>query len=422
VQSRASITRSAHLDPACEQDRPRIAPSDIGIAARLAIRTLAGEPAPETGVAMPRIVIAGGGIAGLEALVALRAHLGAEPEIELLDANADLVERQQAVAGPFTAGAVPHFSLGRIAADHDAELRRDRLASVDPEARRARTVAGASLQYDALLVAVGGRPDVGVPGALTFAGPRDVPAYRQLLGDLEARRIVRLGFAVPEHVSWALPLYELALSTAEHVRPTRGEDVGLVVVTPEHGPLEAFGDRIASQMWSMLAARDIQVVTDTVPLRTGPGGLVVAHAQPVQVERVVALARLGGPSVDGLPRDAHGFIPTDEHGVVPGVEAVWAAGDATTSPIKQGGLAADQADAAAASIARSLGAGVVPKPFRPVLRGLMLDPHGARFLDSRRGDLSSTPLWWPPTKVSARYLSSYLAPARTRVAPPSGIS
>src|SRR6266536_394702 len=123
--------------------------------------------------------------------------------------------------------------------------------------------------------------------------------------------------------------------TAERVRPTRGEDVGLVVVTPEHGPLEAFGDRIASQMWSMLAERDIQVVTDPVPLRTGPGGLVVAHAQPVQVERVVALARLGGPSVDGLPRDAQGFIPTDEHGVVPGVEAVWAAGDATTSPIKR---------------------------------------------------------------------------------------
>lgn len=41
---------------------------------------------------MPRIVIAGGGIAGLEALVAHRAHFGPEPEIEPLEANTELVE------------------------------------------------------------------------------------------------------------------------------------------------------------------------------------------------------------------------------------------------------------------------------------------------------------------------------------------
>jgi sulfide:quinone oxidoreductase len=126
---------------------------------------------------------------------------------------------------------------------------------------------------------------------------------------------------------------------------------------------------------------------------------------------VVALARLDGPWIHGLPHDEHGFIPTDEHGAVPGVDAVWAAGDATTSAIKQGGLAAQQADAAAAAIAVALGADVPPEPVRAVLRGLILDPHGARFLDSRRGDLSTTPLWWPPTKVAAPYLSSYLEPS-----------
>jgi sulfide:quinone oxidoreductase len=361
---------------------------------------------------MPRIVIAGGGIAGLEALVALRAHLGPEPEIELLEANAELVDRQRAVAEPFDAGGPRRFDLGRIVRNHDVNLRHDRLAAVDPDARRIRTIAGASMEYDALLIAVGGTPDVAVPGALTFAGPCDVPAYRRLLGEVAAGHVVRLGFAVPAHVAWTLPLYELALMTAERIRPTRREDVGLVIVTPERGPLEAFGDRIASHLWCMLARRNIQVLTDTVPLRTGPGGLIVANAEPVQVERVVALARLDGPWIDGLPRDEHGFIPTDEHGAVPGVEAVWAAGDATTSPIKQGGLAAEQADAAAASIASRLGVDVPPEPFRPVLRGLILDPHGARFLDSTRGDVSATPLWWPPTKVAARYMSRYLEPGR----------
>jgi sulfide:quinone oxidoreductase len=359
---------------------------------------------------MPRIVIAGGGIAGLEALIALRAHLGSDPEIHLLEANTDLVERQRAVAEPFGGGPPRRFDLVRIAADHGARLMPDRLASVDPDQRRLRTVRGDTLDYDALLVAVGAVPDVAVPGALTFSGPRDVVAFTRLLDDLDAGRVLRVAFALPTSVAWALPLYELALMTGEHVRSRRLQDVGLVVVTPEHGPLDAFGARIASRIWSLMAERGIAVRADTVPLRAGPGGLVVAHGEAVQAEWIVSLPRLGGPYVGGLPHDEQGFLATDAHGVVLGIEAVWAAGDGTAFPLKQGGLAAQQADAAAASIAAFLGADVRPTPFRPVLRGLLLDPRGARFLDARRGDLPSTPLWWPPTKVAARHLGRYLAP------------
>ena len=86
---------------------------------------------------MPRIIIAGGGIAGLEALIALRGHLGPDAEIELLEANTDLVERQRAVAEPFGGDPARRFDLVRIAADHGAHLRPDRLSSVDPEQRRA---------------------------------------------------------------------------------------------------------------------------------------------------------------------------------------------------------------------------------------------------------------------------------------------
>ena len=41
---------------------------------------------------------------------------------------------------------------------------------------------------------------------------------------------------------------------------------------------------------------------------------------------------------------------------------------------------------------------------------MLLDPAGPRFLDARRGDLPTTPLWWPPTKVAAGRLSRYLDP------------
>ena len=359
---------------------------------------------------MPTIVIAGGGIAGLEALIALHGHLGSTARIELLEGNTDLVERQRAVAEPFGGAPARRFDLVRIAADHGAHLRPDRLASVDTEARRVRTVRGDTLDYDALLIAVGATPDMAIPGALTFSGPRDVGAFSALLADLDAGRVQRVAFAVPGSVTWTLPLYELALMTGEHVRSRGLEDVGLMLVTPEHSPLEAFGARIASHIRSLLAERDIAVCTDSVPLRAGPGGLIVAHREPVQAQRIVSLPRLVGPWIGGMPHDGEGFLPTDEDGAVLGTDAVWAAGDGTAFPLKQGGLAAQQAAAAASAIARALGADVPPEPFRPVLRGMLLDPAGPRFLDSSRGDVPTTPLWWPPTKVAAPHLSEYLSP------------
>jgi sulfide:quinone oxidoreductase len=360
---------------------------------------------------MSRIVIAGGGIAGLEALVALRRHLGPAPHIDLLEANLDLVERSMAVAEPFGAVAPRHFDLARIAADHYAALRPDRLASVEPGEQRLRTVRGDVLEYDALLVAVGARADMAVPGALTFSGRRDVGALRRLLDDLVARRVRAVAFAVPLGVTWALPLYELALMTAEHLRAAGVEGARLVIVTPERDPLDVFGARIASRIRALLAERGIGLRTEEVPRRVGPGGLAIVGGDTVRVERVIALPRLGGPWIGGLPHDAEGFIPTDEYGAVPGAAAVWAAGDGTAFPIKQGGLAAQQADAAAAAIAAHFGAAVAPAPFRPALRGLLLDPRGARFLERDAGQTSDAALWWPPSKVATQHLAPYLAAA-----------
>ena len=100
----------------------------------------------------------------------------------------------------------------------------------------------------------------------------------------------------------------------------------------------------------------------------------------VAADRVVSLPRLRGPFLPGLPHDPEGFIPTDLHGLVDGETDVYAAGDATTCPIKQGGVATQQADAVAEAIAARLGAPVEPRPFRPVLRGLLLTGGEPRFM------------------------------------------
>ena len=358
---------------------------------------------------MPTIVIAGGGIAGLEALAALRGHLGRDVRIDLLEANLDLVERPVTVLEPFGGVTPRSFDLARIAADHGAVLHPDRLASVSPAARRLSTVRGDVLRYDALLVAVGARPEPAVPGALTFSGRRGVGALRRVLADLIARRVRSVAFAAPVGVTWTLPLYELALMTAERLRSARVDGVRLAVVTPEDDPLDVFGTRPAKRVRALLAERGIGVWTHAVPKCVGSGGLEIVGGATVAADRVVALPRLGGPSIAGLPNDAAGFIPTDRYGAVPGTPAVWAAGDATTLPVKQGALAAQQADAAAEAIAAHFGADVTPEPFRPVLRALLFDPRGPRLLVADDGQQATTPMWWPASKIAARHLAPYLA-------------
>jgi sulfide:quinone oxidoreductase len=127
----------------------------------------------------------------------------------------------------------------------------------------------------------------------------------------------------------------------------------------------------------------------------------------------VALPRLQGTPIAGLPQDEHGFVATDEFGWVLGLTDVYAAGDLTQSSIKQGGIAAQQADALASAIAADLGAHSRPSEFRPVLRGLLLTGASPRFLregsDQGPAQVSTQPLWWPPAKIVGRYLSPFLA-------------
>ena len=93
---------------------------------------------------------------------------------------------------------------------------------------------------------------------------------------------------------------------------------------------------------------------------------------------------------------------------------VWAAGDAIAFPVKQGGLAAQQADAVAEAIAARAGADVRPQPFRPVLRGVLLTGRGQAWMRSApggggEGEAERRALFWPPTKIAGRYISPYLA-------------
>ena len=139
----------------------------------------------------------------------------------------------------------------------------------------------------------------------------------------------------------------------------------LTIVTPEEQPLGLFGTAASEAMALLLETRGIGLRTATQPVAFEDGALQLADGGTVAADAVVALPKLEGPRLDGIPQDERGFVPTDEYGRVAELTDVYAAGDLTQSSIKQGGIAAQEADAVAEAIAADAGAPVQPSPCRP---------------------------------------------------------
>ena len=372
------------------------------------------------------MVIAGGGVAGLELLVGLRAMAEERALIELVCPRRDFVYRPSAVAEPFGLGRAHRFDLATLVEDLGARFVPDAIASVDPARHLARTRAGAEIAYDSLVLACGTTSQQALAGAFTFWGSAGSAEYRGLLGELETGGPCDVVFALPAGAGWPLPLYELALLTRSHLGARGVSGVRVTIATHESAPLELFGSRASEAVAELLAERGIAVCTDCYPVAVEDGRLEVVPAGHLPADHVVSLPRLAGRPPAGTPCDSEGFVPVDRHGRVEGLDDVFAAGDLTNFPVKQGGIAAQQADAVAEWLAAQLHAPVDPQPFRPVLRGLLLTGREPAFLRAEvsggRGEASTAStdaLWWPPGKVVGRYLAPHLAAlANAELTPP----
>lgn len=361
------------------------------------------------------VVVAGGGPAGVEALLALRDLAGDRVRLTLVAPDHHLELKPFRAATPFAADRAHTYPLADLARDAGAQLVRDTLAEVRPGDHVVVLGSGDELAYDQLVVAVGARGRSPFGGALTFGAAPRAEDLNDILSDLEGGYSRSVAFVVPPGVSWPLPVYEIALMTAGEVWSMGIDDAELTIVTPEETPLAVFGPAASHAVGELLEHAGIEfrggafaaVEDDGVHLRPGD--------EVLEGRRVITIPVLDGPAVPGLPSDEQGFVPTDEHARVRGVADVYAAGDGADFPVKQGGLGCQQADAAAYAIAAAAGAPVEPEPFRPVLRGKLLTGRGATFLRSSlaggggEGTASAVELWWPPAKLSGRWLSPRLA-------------
>lgn len=331
----------------------------------------------------PRVLIVGGGVAALEAALALRDLAGDRLEVELRSPRGEFVYRPFAVGEPYGAATILRYDLAALAAQIGAGFRLGGIFSVDAEAGLVTARDGERIPYDYLIVATGARMLWAVPGAVTFWGVADEGGFAGVVRKLRAGILRDVVFTMPGGNSWGLPLYELALLASAVLAKSGIEDARLTVVTPEEAPLALFGRVVGERMGRLLGERGIGVVAGAHPVEFEGGRLRVAPGEPIETDAVVSLPRLEGRRIDGLATDAGGFVQVDEHCRVAGVERAFAIGDVSAFPIKQGVVATQQADAAAEAIAAAAGRELEPAPFDPVL-----EPDG---------------------KIGGRYLSPFLA-------------
>ena len=362
------------------------------------------------------VVIAGAGVAGLEALLTLRELAGERARVTLVSPERDFVYRPLSVGDPFALGSPLRVPVKELAREFYAEHVSDGLAAVDTDRHVISLESGDELGYDKLIVATGGRRVPVFDHATTFRGQEDAEALHGLVQDVEGGYSRRIAFLVPSGVVWSLPLYELALMLADRAH-SMSAGVELTFVSPEERPLAIFGDQASADVADLLerARIDVRCATAADVIAKGT---VVLHpgGEQMTFDRIVALPVVASDPIPGLPSDPDGFIPTDSFARVGGVPDVYAAGDRTNFPLKQGGLACQQADAAASHIAREAGVPVELEMFRPVLRGQLLTggkPHFMRRdVSGRSGrDEASADhmLWWPPMKIAGKRLAPYFA-------------
>jgi sulfide:quinone oxidoreductase len=360
-------------------------------------------------------VIAGGGVAALETALAVHELAGDRVKLTLLAPTPDFIYRPVAVLEPFVHIPPRRLALAKVAAEVSATLEHDSLAAVDCDRRVLHTGGQRELRYDVLVVAVGAKTKE-APGVLAMDVSRMEESLHGVIEEIDSGSLRSLAVVAPRS-TWPLPAYEVALLAQRHARE-QNVDLDTTIITAEQQPLAVFGDIVSASVAGLLADADIQVMSGAW-VESSSGKLIVNPGErELRFDHVVAVPRLVGPAITGLPADADGFLPVTSHCEVTGVQRVYAAGDGTDFPVKFGGIAAQQADAAAASIASLAGAPTEPRPFDGIVHGVLLSGRkqgslyftarieGGLALESRISD--TTPPWTTEAKITARYLGSYL--------------
>jgi NADH dehydrogenase len=302
-----------------------------------------------------RIVVLGGGFAGIETVRCLERALGSREGVEVL-----LVSEQNYLL--FTP-LLPQVASSLVEPRHIIQpirdirgrrpfrFRRDRVLAIDLAARRV-TCAEGDLPYDRLVIALGGvTPTFGVPGvaehALNYKTLPDALVVRDHLIDLAEhadhepdpavrRRLLTVCVVGGGYTGVEL-IAELEDFFASYLVPRyRGIDPGdyrLMILEAGDEILRGVHPTLAARARRKLWREGIEVRTGTRVTRVRDGAVDTADGASIPVGLTIWAAGVKGhPVLAPVPvtKDRLGRVVVDRFLQVPGYPGVYGAGDAIT--------------------------------------------------------------------------------------------
>lgn len=309
-----------------------------------------------------RVVVAGGGFAGLETAFLLNLRLHADVDITLVSDQDHFLFRPNTIYIPF--GLDPDelkIPLERPSSRQDIAFVGGRVRAADVGASRLELDSGESVAYDRLVLATGAamRPEE-IPGLAEHANTIWTPADMLQLRD-QIERIVekgkdgkktRLVFLVPPNNKCSGPLYEMAMVVETHFRREGVRDwVDMVWTTSEQSYIMAFGPRL-HEVSAEFDERVIEGLLEHVVTEVEEDRVLYENGTEIEYDELISPPPyVAAMEYDGLPSDDRGFLTTDfDTRRVEGTENIYAPGDAGDFPVKQAFLAFLQTDAVAETL------------------------------------------------------------------------
>ena len=385
--------------------------------------------------ARPRVVVLGGGFAGLESAFYLVHRLADRVDVTLVSDRDSFVFKPNTIYIPFGEDPGKYvIPLKDPTTKKRIRLVTDAVTGIDPDKRKVFLEDG-ELVFDYVVVATGAgmRPEE-VPGlkehALTVWEPEEMVRLREGLW-----RLVHQGnhgshfdllFLVPPNNRCSGPLYEMCLMTDTWLRREGArEPIRITWATYEQSFLQAFGPRLDTVVKDEFEERDIEGFHGWFVTGVEPGFVHFQNGERRRYDLLVSfppyVARVPYPT---LPIDDRGFIRVEpDSRRVKKHDRIFAAGDAADFPIKQAFLALLQGDAAADHIASEITGEPARVKFEPMSMCLMEELNKATFAqvplrhtgspekpvqvdagDGERYKIGVSPIWRAGTKVLGMHL------------------
>ncbi len=318
-----------------------------------------------------RVLILGGGIAGVAAALAFRKR---GFEVELVTDRPYLYIFPLSIWVPVRLAAFSEVTipLSELARKHGFELTIDRVSGID---RNSGTVtleaSGSRIHSGTVVIALGAGkvPCPGIEHTLSICGvPEQALALRDRIDCLSARGYGRIaiGFGGSREDPSAVrggPAFELLFNL--HYRLTQlgiRERFELTFFSPMPSPGAKMGAKALGAMDRMFTSKKINKRVGTGIVRFDDTGVILSDGSTIASDLTMFIPACRGHEVvrnSGLPQNAAGFITIDDHCRIAGMENWYAIGDAAALEgpewkAKQGHLAEVMADCAAAHAAALL--------------------------------------------------------------------